>query len=124
MGESTRGTTAALTRLYTVQCNPRQRRALTAAALVSGVGLATVHWSGLLVGGALVGLAQPTLRRGLVGGLGFGVAVVAVAALRFALAGTLVRVVGTWPLVGVGVAIPLVAGPLGAASRGLVPDAS
>jgi len=95
----------------------------TAGALVLGTVLATFHWAGLLVGGALVGFSRPTLRRALVAGFGFGVLVLLVTAARFALAGTLGAVLATWPLVGVGVAIPLVAGPLGALARGLVRDA-
>ncbi|MEF8851422.1 MAG: hypothetical protein V5A44_11775 [Haloarculaceae archaeon] len=114
----------ALVGLYAVQCDPRRRRVLTAAALAAGLGFATLHWGGLLVGGALVGLAQPTLRRALLAGFGFGVAALVVAAVRFALAGTLAGVVGTWPLVAVGVAAALIAGPLGASARGLVPDAA
>lgn len=113
----------ALARLYGAQTTPRERWALALAAAVAGLALATVHWSGLLVGGALVGLCWPTLRRALVAGLGFGVVVLGVAAVRFALAGTLGAVVEAWPLVAVLVLAPLVAGPLGAAVRGLFEDA-
>jgi hypothetical protein len=112
-----------LDRLFALQRVPRRRGLATAGALVLGVLLGTVHWAGLLVGGALVGLCQPTLGRALVAGLGFGVAVLAVVTLRFALAGTLGAVLGTWPLVGVGVAVALVAGPVGALARGLFEDA-
>lgn len=123
MGDTEGEPPEALTRLYAVQRDPRGRRALTAVAFVVGLALATVHWGGLLVGGALVGLAQPTLGRALPAGLGFGIAALAVAAVRFALAGTLAEVAGTWPLVGVAVAVALVAAPLGATARGLLPDA-
>jgi hypothetical protein len=113
----------AIARLYATERNPRRRRGLLAVAIVTGVVLATVHWSGLLVGGALVGLTQPTLRRAVLAGLGFGVVVVGVAAAQFAVAGTLGGVVGTWPLVAIGAVVPLVAGPLGATARGLFADA-
>jgi len=112
-----------LPRLFALQRDARRRRMATAGALVLGTVLATFHWAGLLVGGALVGFSRPTLRRALVAGFGFGVLVLLVTAARFALAGTLGAVLATWPLVGVGVAIPLVAGPLGALARGLVRDA-
>jgi hypothetical protein len=115
--------TSAFSRLFALQREPRRRRLATAGALVFGVVLGTVHWAGLLVGGALVGLCQPTLGRALAAGLGFGVAVLAVTTLRFALVGTLGSVLGTWPLVGVGVAVALVAGPVGALVRGLFEDA-
>jgi len=110
-------------RLSAAQTTPRQRWALTAAATALGLGLASLHWVGLLVGGALVGLCQPTLRRALVAGLGFGVVVLLVVAVQFALAGSLSAYLAMGPLLAVSVAAPLVAGPLGAAARGLVPDA-
>ena len=112
-----------LARLSALQRDSRRRLLATGGALVVGVVLATVHWAGLLVGGALVGLSQPTLRRALAAGLGFGVVVLGVTAVRLALAGTLEEVLATWPVVGVGVAIALVAGPVGALARGLFPDA-
>jgi hypothetical protein len=111
-------------RLYESERDPRRRRALTGGGLVVGLLLATVHWSGLFVGGALVGLAQPTLRRAVLAGLGFGVTALVVAAVSVAIAGTLEGVLGTWPLVAVGVVVPLAAGVVGALARGLLPDAS
>ena len=111
-----------LQRLYGVQTDPTSRWRATVLAGAFGALLATVHWSGLLVGGALVGLAWPTLRRALVAGLGFGVAVVAVFALELALAGTLGAVLAMGVFGVVPAAVPLVAGPLGAALRGLFPD--
>jgi len=115
--------TSAFSRLFALQRDPRRRGLATAGALVFGVVLGTVHWAGLLFGGALVGLCQPTLGRALAAGVGFGVTVLAVATLRFALAGTLGAVLGTWPLVGVGVAVALVAGSVGALARGLFENA-
>lgn len=109
--------------LYGLQTDPTSRWRATVLAGAVGALLATVHWSGLLVGGALVGLAWPTLRRALVAGLGFGVAVVAVFALELALAGSLSEVLAMGVFGVVPAVVPLVAGPLGAASRGLFPDA-
>jgi len=110
-------------RLYASQRDPRRRRGLAAAAVLVGLVLATVHWVGLFVGGALVGLSQPTLRRAVLAGLGFGAAALVVAAVGVVTAGTLGGVLGTWPLVAIGVAVPLLAGPLGATVRGLFADA-
>lgn len=110
-------------RLHGVQTDPTSRWRATVLAGAFGALLATVHWSGLLVGGALVGLAWPTLRRALVAGFGFGVAVVAVFALELALAGTLTEVLAMGVFGVVPAVIPLIAGPLGAASRGLFTDA-
>ncbi|WP_436929732.1 hypothetical protein [Halosimplex halobium] len=111
-------------RLYDAQTSPRERWALTVTATALGLALATVHWAGLLVGGALVGFAQPTLRRALVAGFAFGGVVLLAAGVQFALAGTLDASLAMGQLLAVGVAIPFVAGPLGATARGLVPDAS
>jgi len=113
-----------LARLYDAQTSPRERWVLTVAATAFGLALATVHWGGLLAGGALVGFSQPTLRRALVAGLAFGVVVLLAMAGQFALAGTLGQYLAMGQLLAVSVAVPLVAGPLGAAARGLVPDAS
>lgn len=112
-----------LTRLYVAQATGRERWALALGATAVGLALAAVHWVGVVVGGALVGLCWPTLRRALVAGLGFGVVVIVAAAARFAIAGTLADVLATWPLVGVAVATSLVGGLLGATARGLLPDA-
>jgi hypothetical protein len=112
-----------LARLYRAQRTPRERRVLTVTAAAIGLALATVHWAGLFAGGALVGLARPTLRGALTAGLGFGVVALLAAAARFALAGTLGDVLGTGMLVGVGIAAALAGGILGGLVRGLFPDA-
>lgn len=116
-------TTGPRSRLYAAQRSPRERWALAVAATAVGLALATVHWGGLLAGGALVGLCWPTLRRALVAGFGFGAAAVGAFAARLALAGSLGDALATGALFGVAVAVPLLAGPLGAAVRGLLPDA-
>lgn len=51
--------------------NPR-RVGLTVLAVVVGIGLASMHWLGLVVGGALVSLPQRSLARGLLTGFLFG----------------------------------------------------
>jgi len=51
--------------------NPR-RAGLTLLAVAVGVALASVHWLGLVVGGALVAVPQRSLGRGLVAGFLFG----------------------------------------------------
>jgi len=116
-------TDSAWGRLFDVQTTPSSRWALTVVATALGVALATLHWSGLLVGGALVGLCWPSLRRALVAGFGFAVVVLAVFGARFVLSGTLDQYLAMGPLLAVSVVVPLVAGPLGATARGLVPDA-
>lgn len=112
-----------LGRLYASERDPGRRRTLTVVGLVVGLLLATVHWSGLFLGGALVGLAQPTLRRALLAGLGYGLAALVVAGASVAAADTLDALFATWPLVAIGVAVPLLAGFVGALVRGVLPDA-
>jgi hypothetical protein len=109
--------------LYALQTDPRRR--LLATVLAAGVGLVlgAVHWIGLVAGGALVGLCWPRLRDALLAGFGFGVVVVIVFVARLALAGTLAGALGMGPLVGIAVVTPLLAGPLGAVVRGIVPPA-
>lgn len=111
-------------RVYDAQTSPRERWALTVAATALGLALASLHWGGLLAGGALVGLCRPTLRRALLAGLAFGVVVLLAMGVQFALAGSLDEYLAMGQLLAVSAAVPLVAGPLGAAARGLVPDAS
>ena len=110
-------------RLLAAQTNARTRWPLTGAATLVGLLLASVHWSGIIAGGALVGLCWPTLRRALVAGVAFGLVVLVAAVVQFALAGSLTQYLAMGPLVAVSVAVPLVAGPLGATARGLLPDA-
>ncbi|APW99499.1 hypothetical protein CHINAEXTREME_17760 [Halobiforma lacisalsi AJ5] len=47
-------------------------------AVAVGLALSWLHWLGLIVGGALVGLVSATPKRAVLGGLGFGVLVLAV----------------------------------------------
>ncbi|WP_302080660.1 hypothetical protein [Salinibaculum rarum] len=54
------------------------RRVALAGAVVVGLVLVAVHWVGLFVAGALVGLTRRSLVRALVAGLAFGVLVLAV----------------------------------------------
>ena len=49
-----------------------RRHWVLAGAVLVGLAASTVHWLGLAVGGALVGLVARTTRRGLLGGAGFG----------------------------------------------------
>ncbi len=67
----------------------RRRLAATGVAVVLGLALASVHWSGLLLAGALVALPQRSLRGGVAAGVAMGVLVLLAFVARLALAGTL-----------------------------------
>lgn len=60
--------------LTTVRTEPRKRYAALAVAVVLGLGAAWVHWLGLLLAGALVGVVSRTVPRAVAAGLGVGVA--------------------------------------------------
>jgi hypothetical protein len=69
--------------------------ALLLAVLV-GVAVSAVHWGGLILGGALVGLVSHSLRRAVVNGFSFGLFVLVVFAGWLAWQGALL----TWPTTG------------------------
>lgn len=89
-------------------------------AIVLGLALSTVHWLGLVAGGALVGLVSTSLRRALAAGLGFGVLVVLVWAVLFALSGSLGKVLAMGELVWLGIAVALLAPVVGSLARGVI----
>lgn len=85
-----------------------------------GLGLASVHWTGLVAGGALVGLVATSLKRALLAGVGFGVTALVVWFGTLVASGVLGKVLATgqfvWIAVAVGVAAPLA----GSLLRGVV----
>jgi len=91
---------------------------VTLAAFVLAVPLGTVHWLGLVAGGALVGLTASSTRRALV----FGVYLGAFAVVAFVgwlwIAGVLGKAIATGQLFGASVAIAFVFPILGASVRG------
>ena len=76
------------------------RRAELALALAFAVGLlaATVHWTGLLVGGALVGILSVSTGRAAVLGFEFGLVILITYAFVLAWYGVLGAVFGAFPL--------------------------
>lgn len=59
----------------------RRRRAVTVVGLVTGLTAASVHWSGLFLLGALVGIVQRSLGRAVLVGVVAGVCVLVLTAL-------------------------------------------
>lgn len=109
--------------LFTIQRAPRGRWFARAIAATVGLALASVHWSGLLVGGVLVGWTFPTLGRAVLAGLLFGVLALATLALTLWVSGTLDTALEMGPIPLVTAAIPLLFGTIGGLSRGLVRNA-
>lgn len=92
----------------------------TALALIAGLGLASVHWLGLVAGAALVALPQRTTARGVAAGVGFGVLALAATAASLSVAGGLdVALAMTQPL-GVALGATVVGGAVGGLVRGVV----
>jgi hypothetical protein len=109
-------TPAALADLRT---NDAQRRAALVAAALVGVLAASVHWLGLVVAGALVGLVSEDLPRALAAGLAVGVLVLVVHVGASPVMGP-GEFVGLAPASYVGVGAALVAPLWGSLVRGVV----
>lgn len=97
-------------RLAAIREDRRRRLAATAVAVVLGLGLSLVHWSGLLLAGALVALPQRSFGRAVAAGAGVGGLVVVGFLARLALAGTLDPTLAmgqpTWLALGMGLLLP------------------
>jgi len=91
---------------------------VTLVAFVLAVPLGTVHWLGLVAGGALVGLTASSTRRALVLGVYLGGVTVLVFVGWLWFAGVLGKAIATGQLFGASLAIAFVFPVLGAAVRG------
>ena len=93
--------------------------------LLAGAGLALwvtwYHWSGLLLGGLVVGLAAPSTRRAMLYGLTFGVLVLVTFGLALALNGGLAAVIRTSELALLSVAMAVGLPVIMSAVRGVLP---
>ncbi|MEF8779601.1 MAG: hypothetical protein V5A46_02830 [Haloferacaceae archaeon] len=103
--------------------NRTERRVVRAllwiGAAAAGIGMASAHWLGLVVGGMLVGSLEPTLRRGVLAGAAFGLlAWVAFAGTLF-VDGALGRFLATGGLAGLSAAIAVGLGAFGGLARAL-----
>ena len=106
--------------LVAVRAGTRGRRLLvTAGAVAVGLVLATGHWLGLVLGGALVGVLQRDLKRAVVGGLLFGLVALGAFVLvtsRLAAGELLALAPPIYVTVGAGLGLAL----LGSLTRGVV----
>ncbi|MEZ3142708.1 hypothetical protein [Halobaculum sp. MBLA0143] len=116
------GESAAASPLAAVRGDRRRRWGVTLAAVAVGLGLAWVHWLGLVVGAALVATLQRSPGRGVAAGVGFGAVVVAVNVGLLAAAGaaTLSAATAMTQVFAVSVAAPLAAGVVGGLVRVVV----
>jgi hypothetical protein len=105
--------------LVRVREDPQRRGSLLVAAALFGLTLARMHWLGLVVGGALVGLACRTVPGAVAGGAGFGVLVLVAHVVASPVMGP-AEFLGLTPLSYVTVAAALVAPLWGSLARALV----
>ena len=92
-----------------VRTEPGPHAVAVVAALAAGVGIASVHWLGLIAAGALASLPAPTARRG--AGYAFGAGVVCLAAFALSLGPAAGAASDMFPVVyvtvGAGLGLPL-----------------
>lgn len=108
----------ASTTLARVRTESRPHVVGVAVALAVGLLLASVHWLGLIVAGALVALVAPTFRRGVAYAALAGVLALVVFAVL--LGSAVVAVLGMQPAVYVTVASAVGLPLFGALARGIV----
>lgn len=107
----------AVERLRSVRRSAHRRWLGLAVAVVVGLLFASVHWVGLVVGGALTGLLARSPRRGVIAGFAFGVLAWATFVASLALSGAAAEYVAMGQVFYLSVAVPVVAGTLGGLVR-------
>ena len=105
-------------RLAWLRTGPRAEL-VSAVVFLLALPLGAVHWSGLVVGGALVGFVSPSLRRALMTGLFLGMVSLAGFAGWLWLSGVLSKALATGQVFVLTAAITLGFPILGASVRGL-----
>lgn len=106
--------------LAVVRADRRRRLGASLLGVGIGLGLATVHWIGFVVGGALVALPARRIRTGVLTGLGFGLLGWLVFLVTLADAGALSVYFETGLLLAVSLGTALGGGLLGGLVRGVV----
>lgn len=103
--------------LYTIRTRPSHHFVAMLVTAFVGLFLVWLHWFGLVLAGALVGIVSPSLRNGVFSALGFGILVIALFLLSH---GTVVpRVLGMEPIIYITLLSALVLPMLGSLVRGL-----
>jgi len=95
------------------------RWVLRAGAAAVGLALSTVHWGGLLVGGALVSLPARSLPRGVIAGAAFGFLAWVVFAVGLVAGGSFDRFLATRELAAVSAVVAVGVAGFGGLARGL-----
>lgn len=106
--------------LTVVRQQPRYHWTAVLFAVGLGLAFATVHWVGLVVGGALVGLVSSDLLRAVLAGFGFGLLAVTLWVGLLWWAGSLGAMLAMGEIALVSVAIGLGGPVVGSLVRGVV----
>lgn len=106
-------------RLETIRVDGWRRWIFALAGGLLGLVLATTHWIGFLIGGALVAVPQRSIVRGIVSGTGYGVLVWGVFLATLALDGTAASYVEMGQVFYLSVAIPVLTAFLGSLVRAI-----
>ena len=105
--------------LESLRENPRVRWSAFALAVLVAVSIATVHWIGFVLGGALAGLASTNLKRALVAGFAVGVVAWLVWVALLAAGGVAGKYFAMGQILAVSAAIPIAGSLLGSLARGV-----
>lgn len=103
-----------------IRTDRRRRWTVTLVAASIGLLVASLHWLGFIIGGALVALPQRTLTRGVATGLAFGVVAWLVFVATLVFAGSFDTYLTLGQILGVSIVIPLLGGAFGGLARGIL----
>lgn len=117
--EHTPGRRTPADRLEALRASGSQRTMVVLGGLLLGLGLGSLHWFGLVVGGAVVALPARSVPRGIAHGLGLGVLQLVVFAGLLAWQGALGQALSTGIVGGITVGLGLALPVLGSLIRGL-----
>ncbi|WP_158056664.1 hypothetical protein [Halorussus halophilus] len=106
--------------LETLRTNSRARWIAFALAILLAVAVATIHWVGFVLGGALAGLASKNLKRALLAGFAVGVVSWLVWVAFLATGGITMKYFAMGQILAVSAAIPIAASVVGSLARGVV----
>lgn len=106
--------------LDAIRNRPKRRAIVISLCYGIGLGLASVHWLGLIAGGALVALPNRRLLTGIAAGFVFGLLVIIVWFLLHWHAGMIGSIVGMGEFTGIAVAVAIGLPLLGSLVRGIV----
>jgi hypothetical protein len=107
-------------RLVRLRADDRQRRLTVLGGVLIGLGFGSLHWFGLVLGGAIIALPARSIPRGLAAGLGLGLLELLIFAALLTWQGALGPVLSTGMVGAITVVIGLAAPFLGSLVRALV----